>query len=189
MIALLVSTLILIAVSFYALKQTKIEKDYNFKERTMKIYSTVFKDGEIIPSKYTCDGENINPPLFWEGVPKEAVSLALVVDDPDVPAQVREDRHFTHWILWNIDPQTTQIPENSEAGLVGLNDAGENKYMGPCPPPQFEPTVHRYFFTLYALDVQLNLPPNTTLSQLKEAMQGHVLESSQLMGRYNRAKK
>lgn len=116
----------------------------------MKITTTAFQEGENIPSKFTCDGADANPPLRFEGVPVEAKSLALIVDDADAPGGL-----FTHWLVWNIDPKTTTVEENSAPanGVQGKNDFGKSGYGGPCPPSG----THRYFFKIFALDRQLDL--------------------------------
>lgn len=147
----------------------------------MQIESSAFKNGGEIPTKYTCDGEGINPPLVFKDVPKEAKSLALISDDPDAP-----NGTWDHWILWNISPETAEIPENSTpAGAVtGQNSwpANANKYGAPCPPSG----SHRYYFKLYALDVILDLPLTSGSQDLQNAMQGHILAEAELMGRYQR---
>ena len=158
------------------------------KHKSMKIYSTAFENGGVIPSKFTCDGENINPELVFENVPDDAKSLVLIVDDPDVPEQVRSDRHFTHWLLYNLPADTRKIEENSASATQGKNDAGQNAYIGPCPPVQFEPTEHRYFFKLYALDESLNLAEGLTQKELEDAIEGHVIEKAEFYGVYDRAK-
>jgi Raf kinase inhibitor-like YbhB/YbcL family protein len=146
----------------------------------MKLSSSVFTNGENIPIRYTCDGEDVNPPLFISGVPEGARSLALVMDDPDAPAGL-----WVHWTVWNIDPRTVEIPEDSvPAGAEqGLTSSGRREYGGPCPPDR----EHRYFFRLYALDTKLDLDPlQTGKDELKEAIHGHVLAQAELMGRYDR---
>ncbi len=155
---------------------------------SMNLKSKAFKDSEFIPSKYTCDGENINPPLEWTGIPEGTKSFALIVDDPDVPAEIRSDRHFTHWLLYNISAGINKIDENSAPGTQGRNDSGQNSYTGPCPPTQFEPTEHRYFFKLYALSETLDLPEGLSQAELEEAIKNYVLSEAVLMGRYDRAK-
>ncbi len=161
------------------------------KKMSMKdfsLQSPTLKDGESIPIKYTCDGENTNPELLIENVPNEAKSLALIMDDPDVPKELRSDGHFTHWLLYNIDPSLRKIEENSAPGIQGKNDAGQNAYIGPCPPTNYEPTKHRYFFKLYALDIRLDLPEGASQRELEKAMQGHILAETELMAYYDRAK-
>lgn len=117
----------------------------------MKITSPSFQENAFIPSKYTCDGENINPPLVISDVSADAKSLALIVDDPDAPVGT-----FVHWLVWNIPPRVGEIKEGSlpEGSIQGTNDFGKKEYGGPCPPSG----THRYFFRLYALNQELNLP-------------------------------
>lgn len=149
----------------------------------MKIESSAFEHNQSIPSKYTCDGENINPPLSFSDVPANTKSLALIMDDPDVPRTIRPDGMWDHWLIWNMPPETTVINENSTLpGVVGKNTGGQFGYQGPCPPDR----EHRYFFKLYALDAMLNLNPQSTKQDLERAMEGHILEKVELIGLYNR---
>ncbi len=148
----------------------------------MQISSPVFREGERIPVKYTCDGEECSPPLEFRGVPPEAKSLVLIMDDPDVPKTRRPDGLFVHWIVFNIPPQTKSIPEDSQP--EGVQGAGTLRfgYQGPCPPDR----EHRYFFKLYALNTLLKLKEGCSKAEVEAAMQGHILATSQLMGRYER---
>ncbi len=141
------------------------------------VKSPAFKNNQMIPSKYTCDGQEINPPLTIEDIPPETESLALVLEDPDAPRGT-----FDHWIVWNIAP-TGKIEENSVPGVVGLNSSGEPEYNSMCPPSG----THRYFFKVYALDTKLNLKPwLTRKKELEKAMQGHILAKGELIGLYRR---
>ncbi|MFO0780509.1 MAG: YbhB/YbcL family Raf kinase inhibitor-like protein [Candidatus Gracilibacteria bacterium] len=146
----------------------------------MDLTSSAFAHNAAIPSVYTCEGTNINPPLAMSNIPAEAKSLAMIVHDPDAPRA----GGFTHWVIWNIDPKTSTIAENSvPAGAVqGANGAGENSWMGPCPPSG----NHHYEFTLYALDTMLNLPAATDKAGLEKAVEGHVLAKTQLIGLYQK---
>jgi Raf kinase inhibitor-like YbhB/YbcL family protein len=146
--------------------------------------TSVFENGKIIPSLYTCEGKNINPPLKIQGVPPNAKSLVLLLDDPDVPKSLRADGMYDHWVLFNIPPNTSQIEENSSSGTKGKNTAGQNKYTGPCPPDR----EHRYFFKLYALSSLLTLKEGATKKEVISAMQGHILAECTLMGRYEKGK-
>lgn len=143
----------------------------------LSVKSPAFKQGELIPKKYTCDGENINPPLIIEGVPKEAKTLVLAVDDPDAPSGT-----WDHWIVWNIAASTAKIGEDSVPGMEGENSFGRTGYGGPCPPSG----THRYFFKVYALDTQLNLTGRSKKKDAEKVMQGHVLAKGELMGVYRR---
>ncbi|HIH61834.1 MAG TPA: YbhB/YbcL family Raf kinase inhibitor-like protein [Methanobacteriales archaeon] len=150
----------------------------------MKIRSIAFNDGERIPKKYTCDGEDISPPLIWEDIPEGTVTLALISDDPDAPSKT-----WTHWLIFNIPPELNGLPEGVEKvgelenGIIqGFNDFGRIGYGGPCPPFG----VHRYFFKLYALDTSLDLEPETSKEELLEAMEGHIIEKTQMIGLYSR---
>lgn len=144
----------------------------------MKILSSAFEHGEPIPRKYTCEGDNVSPPLVFEDVPNEAKNLALVVDDPDAPVGV-----FDHWIAWNLDPTKRELSEAAEVETQGTNHYRELRYRGPCPPPG---SPHRYFFKLYALDTTLDLQQGATKGQLEEAMEGHILAKGELIGTYKR---
>jgi Raf kinase inhibitor-like YbhB/YbcL family protein len=147
---------------------------------TMKITSSAFQEGGNIPSKFTCDGSDTSPPLQITGVPSEAKSLVLIADDPDAPSGL-----FTHWLIWNIPPQTNSISEGSAPkGVPGTNDFGKSGYKGPCPPPG----THRYSFKIYALDRELDLRGGAKRSQLDAAMKGHVVAQGVLVGRYARKK-
>ena len=151
----------------------------------LTLTSTAFESGDQIPIKYTCDGDNVNPPLSISNVPAEAKSLVLIVTDPDIPASVKESRGievFDHWVVFNIPTTTTSLTENEEPGTTGDNTAGNSSYTGPCPPDR----EHRYFFRLYALDEELDLPAGATRLEVEEAMDGHIISQAELMGRYER---
>ena len=145
----------------------------------MELESPDFVHNTLIPSKYTCDGEDINPTLRIKAVPGDAESLALVVDDPDAP-----DGTWTHWTLWNIDPDTEVIASaTTPAGSIeGTTSFGQPGYGGPCPPSG----THRYFFRLYALDSELDLDSKATVEELLEAIEGKVLAQCELIGLYSR---
>ena len=144
--------------------------------RQLKVSSTAFQDGEMIPSEYSCDGSNINPPLDIDHIPEEAQCLVLVVDDPDAPIGV-----WVHWLVWNI-PVTHHIKENEVHGTEGVNDFQQQHYAGPCPPSG----THRYFFKVYALDALLELPAGTKKLQLEKAMSEHIIAFGELVGLYQR---
>ena len=147
----------------------------------MKITSSAFQEGGNIPSKFTCDGGDTSPPLQIAEIPSGAKSLALVVDDPDAPSGL-----FTHWIVWNISPQTNAIAEGSAPkGVHGTSDFGKSGYGGPCPPSG----THRYYFKIFALDRELNLPAGAKRNQLDAAMKGHVVAEGELKGRYAKQKR
>lgn len=142
-----------------------------------RITSPDFAEGASIPSRFTCEGDNISPTLQIAGVPPGAQSLVLIVDDPDAPSGT-----FTHWLLWNIPPGTKEIRAGTPlaAALQGVNDFGTPGYSGPCPPSG----THRYFFRLSALDIPLRLAAGASRSDLETAMNGHILSTAILMGRY-----
>jgi hypothetical protein len=146
----------------------------------MKITSSAFQQGGNIPSKFSCDGPNTNPSLQISDVPSGAKTLVLIVDDPDAPSGL-----FTHWVVWNISPQISTIAEGSAPkGVHGTNDFGKSGYGGPCPPSG----THRYYFKIFALDRDLDLPSGAKRSQLDAAMKGHVVAQGELMGRYSKKK-
>jgi Raf kinase inhibitor-like YbhB/YbcL family protein len=152
---------------------------------SLTLSSPVFKEGERIPSKYTCDAENINPELHINNIPEGTQSLVLVMDDPDIPESVKLERGvdvIDHWALYNISPETTVIPEGSAPGTQGLNTRGEAQYRGPCPPDR----EHRYFFRLYALSGTLNFIKTPTLREIEEAAKSMMIEQTTFMGRYER---
>jgi Raf kinase inhibitor-like YbhB/YbcL family protein len=149
----------------------------------MELTSTAFENEGKIPSKFTCDGENVNPTLRLSGVPDQAKALVLIMDDPDVPPNVREDGVWDHWVVFNIPPDVREIPEGQEPpGTPGLGTNGETGYFGPCPPDR----EHRYFFYAYALDAPLDLPEKSDKVTVQRAMTGHVIDNAVLMGRYER---
>ncbi len=151
---------------------------------TLKLRSTVFQEGGMIPSKHTCDGDDASPPLVWSGVPDSAKSLALVCEDPDAPHGT-----WTHWVVYGIPATAHTLPaalptrETLDDGTrQGKNDFQKFGYGGPCPPSG----THRYYFKLYALDTTLDLPPAPAKDQLLKALDGHILAQGELMGRYTR---
>ena len=144
--------------------------------KELTVSSPAFENNKLIPSKYTCDGDNVNPPLTIEGVPDGTKSLVLIVDDPDAPMGT-----WDHWIVWNILP-TNKIEENTVPGTEGINDYRKHSYGGPCPPSG----THRYFFEVYALDAKLDLSSNSRKKDVEKAMQGHILAKGELVGLYRR---
>lgn len=151
----------------------------------LQLHSEAFDDGERIPDRHTCEGDDVSPPLAWEGVPEEAESVALVVDDPDAPGTV-----WVHWVVYGLGPQRDALPEGVAPdeelgdGLQGVNDFGDSGWGGPCPPPG--DGEHRYRFHLYALDVEPALGPGATKEDVLEAAEGHVLADALLTGTYSR---
>ena len=155
------------------------------KVMSIEIESSAFEEGGIIPSKHTCDGENVSPALSWSGVPEGTKSLALICDDPDAPVGT-----WVHWVIYGIPAETTGLPEAVpaektvlECAKQGITDFKRIGYRGPCPPGG---APHRYFFKLYALDTELELDSGAAKKQLLTAMEGHILAQGQLMGKYGR---
>ncbi|MBC7235631.1 MAG: YbhB/YbcL family Raf kinase inhibitor-like protein [Chloroflexi bacterium] len=150
----------------------------------MHVESPAYGDGGNIPVKYSCDGQNISPPLTWSGVPEGTQSLVLIMDDPDAPVGT-----FTHWLLYDLPADIRELPEGAGnrttggIGTAGQNSRRQQGYTGPCPPSG---SNHRYIVTLYALDKQLGLGPGANKRQVLEAIEGHILAEGQLMGRYAR---
>lgn len=155
---------------------------------TLTLQSKAFKNGEAIPDKYTCQGENISPPLSWDHVPENTKSLVLIVDDPDAPDPDAPMMTWVHWVLYNIPPDQRSLAEdcnsnNLPAGAKqGLNDWKENEYGGPCPPVG----KHRYFHKLYALDTTLETIAVVTKGKLETMMAGHIIEQTKLIGTYQK---
>jgi len=156
------------------------------KKMELKVTSSAFAEGGLIPSQYTCDGADVSPPLRWDAVPKGAKSIALISDDPDAPMGT-----WVHWVLFNLPPDTVELAEDvppdetfPNGAVQGTNDFGRIGYGGPCPPAG----THRYFFKIYALDTVIDLPPGARKQQLLKAMDGHILAQGQLIGKYKRMK-
>ena len=152
---------------------------------SLEITSTAFAAGSEIPARYTCEGEDLSPPLAWTGAPEGTRSFALICDDPDAPVGV-----WVHWVLYDLPSDAAALSEGTlarnkppEGGTQGVNDFRNVGYGGPCPPPG---KPHRYFFKLYALGTQVDLAPRATKRELERAMEGHVLAEAELMGMYAR---
>jgi len=150
----------------------------------LKVTSPAFKNGDMIPKKYTCDGEEVSPPLEWSGIPTGTKSIALISDDPDAPMGT-----WVHWVIFNMSPDTKGLPEGvghekilASGAVQGINDSREIGYGGPCPPSG----THRYYFKAYALDKMLDLTPGITKKDLLKAIEGHILAQGELMGKYKR---
>ena len=144
----------------------------------MKLTSTAFAHNSTMPSEFTCDGQDLSPPLTISDVPSNAKSLVLIMDDPDAPVGI-----WDHWVVFNIPPSTKEIAKGTEPkGTAGKNSWGRTGYGGPCPPSG----THRYFFKLYALDSELNLPEGSAKKELEMTTQGHILAKAELMGNYKR---
>jgi len=157
-------------------------------ETPMTLTSAAFKGGDTIPSKFTCDGDSISPPLSIDGVPEGTVSLVLIMDDPDVPKALKPDGVFDHWVLYGLDPSLKEIPEGVSLGHIGLNGRGEPSYISPCPPSEYEPPEHRYVFTLYALNTSISFVSAPTKAEVLKAIEGSSIAEAELTGTYKKIK-
>lgn len=153
-------------------------------QMSLQLTSPAFQHAEMIPDRYTCRGQDVSPAVQWSGAPAQTMSFALIFDDPDAPMGT-----WVHWVVYNLPAEQDSLPEGvpverqlQDGGLQGTNSWGRLGYGGPCPSSG----THRYFFRLYALDSRLDLAPGATKSQVVKAMEGHVLEQSELMGRYRK---
>lgn len=198
--SIFVAILIVIGVALFVyVREAKAPEDGqlpNNNSTKMKLESLAFKEGEFIPSKYTCDELNISPPLSISNVPENAKSLVLIMDDPDVPKERRPEGYFDHWVIYNIPTTVKELSEGAfnlgnmnDSGTQGLNGRGESSYTGPCPPTEFNPTTHRYFFKLYATDLPtLQFIKAPTKGEVMTAIESHIIEEATLMGLYDRTK-
>lgn len=169
-----------------------VQKARQSSDMKLTLTSAAFQNNESIPPKFTCEGENLNPPLLISGIPEGTVSIALLMDDPDVPKVLRPDGMFDHWVVYGVPLQpgqtSVEIPEAAQALLYGLNGKGQEAYTGPCPPPEYEPSEHRYFFKVYALSTELSFLAPPKKAEVEAAMNGYILDSAELVGRYDRKK-
>jgi Raf kinase inhibitor-like YbhB/YbcL family protein len=167
-------TSLMLTVCFVRIGESEKSKE----SKSMKITSSAFQEGAEIPAKFSKSGGNVSPALRIEGAPENAKSLVLIMDDPDAPVGL-----FTHWLVWNIDPKTTEISENSvpKGAVQGSNDYPTSGYGGPQPPSG----THRYYFKIFALDQTLDLPAGAKRREVDKAMKGHVIAQGQVMGRFS----
>jgi Raf kinase inhibitor-like YbhB/YbcL family protein len=149
-----------------------------------KLESSAFSNEGTVPSKYTCDGPDVSPPLKWSGAPEGTKTFAMICDDPDAPMGT-----WVHWVMWNIPANVSEFkegmskdPKLSDGTMQGISDFKRPGYGGPCPPSG----THRYYFKLYALDAELSLPESTTKADLEKAIKGHILAEAKYMGTYSR---
>jgi Raf kinase inhibitor-like YbhB/YbcL family protein len=177
---LMITGVVILAVATAGVGYVKLSHRRQNKEVAMEITSPAFSENEPIPSEYTCKGENVNPPIEIAGVPAEAKSIALIIDDPDAPGGT-----FDHWVVWNIDPAMTRIPRDWSPGpgvVVGANGSDEAKYMGPCPPSG----THHYHFKVFALSQKIDLTEGAAASALVTAMDGHIVGQGELIGTFSK---
>ncbi len=176
--------LIFLIIYFFTLRHNKFNslKDKQMNDKII-IKSTAFIEGGMIPAKYTCKGGDVSPQLSWENAPKETKSLAIIMDDPDAPSG-----DFVHWVIFDIPLEFKAIGEGFPKQNIlpngitqGINDFGRIGYGGPCPP-----ALHRYFFKIYALDIELKLEPGIAKGDLEKAMKGHIIAQGQIIGKFQK---
>lgn len=169
---------------------TAVQAEEGAPVMSLTLNSSDFQHQGDMPARLTCDGADLSPALMWSGAPEQAESLVLIVDDPDAPDPAAPKMTWVHWLLYNIPLSATALPEAvtqpnlPQGALIGKNDWGRNDYGGPCPPIG----RHRYFYKLYALDVMLPDLKSPNKAQLEKAMQGHIIESAELIGLYQRSR-
>lgn len=183
----LVVVVVVATIAFSGFSAFPAHADPPAKAGTLNVSSSAFAAEGMIPSKYSCEGADMSPPLAWSAVPAGTKSIALICDDPDAPGGM-----WVHWVLFNLPPSASSLPEKVEPGASlsdgarqGANDFGKLGYGGPCPPPG---KAHHYFFKVYALDTTVALKPGAKKADLLQAMEHHVLAEGMLMGKYQRKK-
>lgn len=160
------------------MRVSTIDKISSNIEQILNVSSSAFENEGVIPSEFSCDGQDLSPPLSITNVPKDAKTLSIIMDDPDAPMGT-----FTHWIVWNIPPNKTQFTMGEKFDFAqGRTSFGTVEYGGPCPPSG----THRYFFKIYALDAKLDLKQGSGVKELQSAMSGHIVAEAVLMGKYSR---
>ena len=171
-------------VLYFVLLGVTLHSSAQSAEKDVKLSSSAFKEGELIPVKYTCDGENISPPLAWTWYPKRTQSFALIADDPDAPMGT-----WVHWVIYNIPAHINSLEENiaktdtlGQGIMQGITDFRKPGYGGPCPPGG----THHYYFKIYALDIMPDVEPGLTKAELLKIMKGHIIAKGQLVGKYKR---
>lgn len=182
-IFLFLTSIVLIIITGVVVPQVTLKIASHKKatnKHSMTISSSAFQNNKVIPSRFTCDGADVNPPLTFSEIPKETKSLLLIVDDPDATSGT-----WHHYTIYNMDPSMGGVEENAKpkSGQEGITSFGKVGYGGPCPPSG----VHNYVFTLYALDIMLDLPANATYNEIKSSMDVHVIDTAQIVGRYSRS--
>lgn len=183
---IVIGALVVINDNFMQKGDTDVNARAAMTPPTLILTSPAFGMDAAIPPRYTCDGENTPPPLAIGGAPEGTRSFVLIVEDPDVPLVLKPDGKYLHWVLFDIPAGTTEIGAEGSHGVHGQNDAGADSYTGPCPPKEYEPSEHRYVFSLYALDQMLGLRAGASRDEVVQAMQGHILGEAQLIGRYKK---
>lgn len=181
----LIALLIFLAtLNIYSVDKKKGNKKIELKKTEIKVTSSAFNEGEMIPKKYTCEGDNLTPPLAWTNIPSGTKSLAIIVDDSDAASG-----SFIHWLVYNINPEIKEIKEdiNTQRQIYtrvtqGMNDARRVGYIGPCPPNG----VHRYFFKVYALDVNLGISAGTNIKDVMKLIEKHIIAEGKLMGKFTK---
>ncbi len=180
-----IAWLVVLAVGgyFYATNLVLYQRS---DSESFALRSSAFSEGEMMPAQYTCDGSEVAPPLEIQGVPKGTQSLVLVMMDTDVPRQLQQDGTFIHWVVYDIPTDVREIASGLPFGVVGKNETGKIGYAPPCPPPRYSPALHRYVFSLSALDTKIALAEGAALDEVREAIRGHVIAETSLMGVYER---
>ena len=156
---------------------------------TLSLTSSAFDADASLPAKFTCDGTQVSPPLSISGAPENTESFALIMDDPDIPQQFKDQMHidaYVHWVLFNIPSETVDIAMGTNVGTVGANTGGQSLYAAPCPSSDYEPSEHRYIFTLYALNTTLLLKAGASSADVEQAMRGHIIAQTELTGLYKK---
>jgi len=149
-----------------------------YSANNFQLTSIAFENNSVIPKKYTCDGKDVNPPLIFNNLPSQAKSLALTISDPDAPTG-----SWSHWVVYNIPPNTEEVIENTNPGTEGVNDFGKYTYGGPCPPSG---KLHHYIFQAYALDIILTINAGANINDFERVILGHIIEQSQVVGTYQK---
>lgn len=172
--------------TLYLDTQPVAEEEESAGTRSFAVASGAFGSGGMIPAMYTCDAKQVSPPLSFLGVPDDAHSLVLIMEDRDIPKDLKADGTFLHWTVFDIPPTTASIETGEVIGVQGSTGNGVAGYIGPCPPRGREPALHHYYFDVYALDATLDLPEGASVTEIRRAMQGHELAHATLMGTYER---
>lgn len=189
---LILGIIAVLAFTFLSDGNSRQDEVRTVGQEKLALWSPAFEHNGMIPRKYTCDGEgDTNPPLTISNIPSDTRTLALIMEDPDIPEEIKKERGietFEHWAVYGIPSGVTEIPEGEVIGALGMNGRGEAGYTGPCPPTEYHPTEHRYIFKLFALEGSLQFAHTPSKAELLAAMSGMVLDEATLIGKYDRTK-